>query len=154
MPTTRDPLATQSGTLRASDAVRVQHLVSLLLRAVVGLGACALVLLTALVLGAGSMEYPLASRPGLRFVTMEAAPPLIAGIAALSAWALPRMPASAAHRGAAALVLLALGARALGRIGFGAPPAAWLEITFVVVVLTGAAMLEVVRVLPAGHGEG
>ena len=135
-----------------SDAARIQRLVILLLRIVLGVGACALVLLAALVLGAGSMEYPLFGRPGLRFVVLEAGPPLLGGIAALAAWALPRAAASA-RRAVAAVVVLALLARALGRVGDGSPPAAWLEVTFLVVVAGAAAMLEITRALPVERAD-
>lgn len=135
-----------------SDAERVRRVVVTLLRVVAGVGACALVLLSALVLGVGSMEYPLFSRPGLRFVVLEAVPPLAAAVAVLAAWALPR-EARTARRALAAILVLALLARALGRIGFGAPPAAWLEVTFCAVVVGAVAMLEIVRALPVGRGE-
>ena len=135
-----------------TDADRIRRVVSILLRVVLGIGACALVLLAALVLGAGAMEYPLFSRPGLRFVVSEALPPLLGGVAALAAWAIPRR-APGRRRAVAAVIVGAPLARAFGRVGFGAAPAAWLEVTFLVVVGGAAAMLEITRALPTEGAE-
>ena len=117
----------------------------LVLRGVIALGACGLLLLSALVLGAGSGEYPLLGRPGMRFVLIEAAPPLLGGLAGLFGWVMPGALARRGVRLVAMVVVTALLARAVARMGGGAPPAAWMELGFLIVVALGIVMLELLH---------
>ena len=110
--------------------------------------AIGLLLVGALVVAAGSGEYPLLGRPGLRFLLREALPPLLAGAVALAAWVFAPTPPAGRARAVAGAVVAGLLARATTRFAGGAPPAAWLEFAFLAMLAIGILLLELVPRLP------
>jgi hypothetical protein len=126
--------------------------VALLLRSTLAVPAIGLLLVGALVIAAGAGEYPLFARPGLRYLLLEALPPLLAGVVALATWVLAGTHRSASTRALAGAVVAGLLARAAARFADGAPPAAWLELAFLAMLVIGIVLLELVRRLP-GRGD-
>ena len=111
----------------------------------VGLLAAGLALLAvgAVTIGAGAGEYPLWSRPGLRFVLLEAGPPILAGAVALATWPRAGIAPPRLLRFASLVVLAALLVRAGRRVILGAAPLGLLEASLLTLVLIFALWSEV-----------
>ena len=127
-------------------------MVALLLRGTLAVAAIGLLLVGALVIAAGAGEYPLFARPGLRYLLLEAVPPLLGGVVALATWVLARARRAGSTRAIAGAVVAGLLARAAARFAGGAPPAAWLELAFLAMLAAGIVLLELVDRLP-GRGD-